>query len=118
LNLPKEGFKVLTVREEVEARAKNVYHKLKLRDKSFSKFVGDLLLKQIEWEEATLKVTMPMREIGRQESSFLIRDAKLGKVVEVTRRADNLFCHEDKRVDCIHVGFAYAHSATYQLQKR
>lgn len=113
--MPKEGFTTVTVKEEVVARAKTVYSKLKLPNKSFSRFVADLLQRQLEWEETTLKNTMPMREIGRQESSFLIRDSRLGKIVEVTRQDNKLYCYEDKREDCMHVGFAYAHSATYQL---
>ncbi len=117
--MPKEGFSVITITQEVHDRAKSRYtQKAKtgqLGNKSFSKFVNDLILEHIEADE-NLSLQAPfMQKIGMQDNSIMIKDNKLGRIAEVQVKGKDLVCMLDESKDCVHVGFAYAIPDVYRV---
>jgi len=117
--LPKEGFSVITITQQTYDRAKQRYDKKlkigQIENKSFSKFVNDLIMDSIEADE-NLSLQAPyMQTIGLQDNSIMIKDNKIGRIVEVQVHGKDLICMLDQKKDCVHVGYAYAIPVVYKL---
>jgi len=116
--MPKEGFSVITITQQAHDKAKQRYNQ-KVRaeklQKSFSKYVNDLIIETIEADE-NLSLSAPfMQKIGLQDNSIMIKDNKIGRIVEVQVHGKDLICMLDERKDCVHVGYACAIPEVYRL---
>jgi hypothetical protein len=116
--MPKEGFSVITITQQAHDRAKQRYNqkvKAEKLSKSFSKYVNDLIVETIEADE-NLSLTAPfMQKIGLQDNSIMIKDNKIGRIVEVQVHGKDLICMYDEKKDCMHVGYAYAIPEVYRV---
>lgn len=116
--MPKEGFSVVTITQLAHDKAKQRYNqkvKSEKLAKSFSKYVNDLIMEQVEADE-NLSLSAPfMEKIGLEGNSIMVKDNKIGRIVEVQVHGKDLICMLDERKDCIHVGFAYAIPEVYRL---
>ena len=116
--MPKEGFSVITITQQAHDRAKQRYKekvKAEKLTKSFSKYVNDLIVETIEADE-NLSLTAPfMQKIGMEGNSIMIKDNKIGRIVEVQVHGKDLICMLDERKDCMHVGYAYAIPEVYRV---
>ena len=117
--MPKEGFSVITITQQAYDKAKQRYDKKtktgQLENKSFSKYVNDLIMESIEADE-NLSLQAPfMQTIGLEANSIMIKDNKIGRIVEVQVHGKDLICMLDERKDCVHVGYAYAIPVVYKL---
>jgi hypothetical protein len=118
--MPKEGFSVITITQEAHDKARSRYNqKLKLgqveANKSFSRYVNDLIVEKVEEDENLARQAPFMQKIGLQDNSIMIKDNKIGRIVEVQVRGKDLICMLDDRKDCVHVGFAYAIPDVYRV---
>lgn len=117
--MPKEGYSVVTITEEAHQRAHSFYHRQvksgQLDGKSFSRYVNDLIMDRIEADEALSRVAPFMQKIGLQDNSILLRDNKLGRMVEIQIRGKELICFFCQKNDCAHVGFSYAIPEVYRV---
>jgi hypothetical protein len=116
--MPKEGFSVITITQQVHDKAKQRYNqkvKAEKLTKSFSKYVNDLILETIEADESLSLAAPFMQKIGMQDNSIMIKDNKIGRIVEVQVHGKDLICMFDERKDCVHVGYAYAIPEVYRL---
>ena len=116
--MPKEGFSVITITQQAHDKAKERY-KQKVRveklSKSFSKYVNDLIIETIEADE-NLSLSAPfMQKIGLEGNSIMIKDNKIGRIVEVQVHGKDLICMLDEKKDCVHVGYACAIPEVYRL---
>ena len=116
--MPKEGFSVVTITQAAHDKARQRYNqkvKSEKITKSFSKYVNDLIIEQVEADE-NLALSAPfMEKIGLEGNSIMVKDNKIGRIVEVQVHGKDLICMLDERKDCIHVGFAYAIPEVYRL---
>ncbi|MGI0078275.1 MAG: hypothetical protein ACRECH_01480 [Nitrososphaerales archaeon] len=117
--MPKEGFSVITITQQVHDRAKTRYNqKIKtgqVQDKSFSRFINDIIMDVIE-ADANLALRAPfMQKIGLEGNSIMIKDNKIERIVEVQIRGKDLVCMLDERKDCAHVGYAYSIPDVYRV---
>ncbi|MHB1907629.1 MAG: hypothetical protein ACYCQJ_02010 [Nitrososphaerales archaeon] len=117
--MPKEGFSVITITQEAHDKARARYNQ-KLRakeveDKSFSRYVNDLIVEQVEADENLALQAPMMQKVGLQDNSVMIKDSKIGRIVEVQVHGKDLVCMLDERKDCVHVGFAYAIPEVYRI---
>lgn len=117
--MPKEGFSVITITQEVHDKARSRYsQKLKsgqVHDKSFSRYINDIIMDVIE-SDANLALQAPfMQKIGLEGNSIMIKDNKIGRIVEVQVHGKDLVCMLDERKDCAHVGYAYSISDVYRV---
>ncbi|HZW55539.1 MAG TPA: hypothetical protein VFF30_04555 [Nitrososphaerales archaeon] len=117
--MPKEGFSVITITQLAHDKAKQRYDKKlktgQLENKSFSKFVNDLIIDSIEADESLSLHAPFMQKIGLQDNSIMIKDNKIGRIVEVQVHGRDLICMLDERKDCVHVGYAYALPEVYRV---
>ena len=118
--MPKDGFSVITITEQVHDKAKQRYaQKVKSgqvdKNKSFSRYINDLIMEVIEADESFALQAPFMQKIGLQDNSIMIKDNKIGGIVEVQVHGKDLICMHDERKDCAHVGYAYAIPEVYRL---
>jgi hypothetical protein len=116
--MPKEGFSVVTITQLAHDKAKQRYNqKVKTQKlaKSFSKYVNDIIIEQVEADE-NLSLTAPfMEKVGLEGNSIMIKDNKIGRIAEVQVHGKELICMLDEKKDCVHVGFACAIPEVYRL---
>ncbi len=118
--MPKEGFSVITITQEAHDKARTRYNqKVKLgqveQNKSFSRYVNDLIIEKVEEDENLARQAPFMQKVGLQDNSIMIKDNKIGRIAEVQIRGKDLVCMLDDRRDCVHVGFAYAIPDVYRV---
>jgi hypothetical protein len=116
--MPKEGFSVITITEQVHDKARQRYQqKVKAGQiaKSFSRYVNDLIMEVIEADESFALQAPFMQKIALQDNSIMIKDNKIGRIVEVKVHGKDLLCMYDERKDCVHVGYAYAIPEVYRV---
>jgi hypothetical protein len=120
--MPKEGFSVVTITETAHDKAHSMYLQ-KVRSgeinskKSFSRYVNDLIMEKIEADELLSRVAPFMQKVGLQDSSILIKDNKLGRMVEVQIHGKEMMCLFCNKNDCSHIGFSYAIPEVYRVMK-
>ncbi|MGA2874002.1 MAG: hypothetical protein ABSE82_00570 [Nitrososphaerales archaeon] len=116
--MPKEGFSVVTITQQAHDKAKQRYNqkvKSEKLTKSFSKYVNDIIIEKVEADE-NLALTAPfMEKIGLDGNSIMIKDNKIGRIVEVQVHGKDLVCMFDDKKDCVHVGYACAIPEVYRL---
>jgi hypothetical protein len=116
--MPKEGFSVVTITQQAHDKARQRYNqkvKAEKLTKSFSKYVNDLIIEKVEADES-LSLTAPfMEKIGLDGNSIMIKDNKIGRIVEVQVHGRDLVCMLDEKKDCVHVGYACAIPEVYRL---
>lgn len=117
--MPKEGFSVITITQDAYDKAHARYvHKLKSKEvegKSFSRYVNDIILERIEADENLALQAPFMQKIGMQDNSIMIKDNKIGRIVEVQVHGKDLVCMLDEKKDCVHVGFSMAIPEVYRI---
>jgi hypothetical protein len=116
--MPKEGFSVVTITQLAHDKARQRYNqkvKTQKLNKSFSRYVNDIIIEQVEADE-NLTLSAPfMEKIGLESNSIMIKDNKIGRIVEVQVHGKDLICMLDEKKDCVHVGYAYAIPEVYRL---
>jgi hypothetical protein len=116
--MPKEGFSVVTITQLAHDKARQRYNqkvKTQKLNKSFSRYVNDIIIEQVEADE-NLTLSAPfMEKIGLEGNSIMIKDNKIGRIVEVQVHGKDLICMLDEKKDCVHVGYAYAIPEVYRL---
>lgn len=117
--MPKEGFSVITITQEVHDKAKSRYNQKQktgqVQDKSFSRYINDIIMEVIE-ADANLALQAPfMQKIGLEGNSIMIKDNKIGRIVEVQIHGKDLVCMLDEKKDCAHVGYAYSIPDVYRV---
>ena len=118
--MPKEGFSVITITEQAYEKARSMYgQKVKsgVENKSFSRYVNDLIVDRIEADENLSFMAPFMQKAFLQGNSIMIKDNKIGRIAEVQVHGKELVCLYCKKNDCVHVGFAYAIPEVYRVMK-
>lgn len=116
--MPKEGFNVVTITQQAHDKARQRYNqkvKTEKLNKSFSKYVNDLIIEHVEADENLALAAPYMEKIGLDDNSIMIKDNKIGRIVEVQVHGKDLICMFDEKKDCVHVGYAYAIPEVYRL---
>ena len=116
--MPKEGFSVITITEQAYEKARSMYgQKVKsgVENKSFSRYVNDLIVDRIEADENLSFMAPFMQKAFLQGNSIMIKDNKIGRIAEVQVHGKELVCLYCKKNDCVHVGFAYAIPEVYRV---
>lgn len=116
--MPKKGFSAITITELAHDKARSMYlQKIKSgeENKSFSRYINDIIVDRIEADES-LSLTAPfMQKVSLLSNSIVIKDNKIGRLVEVQVRTKEIVCLHCDRKDCAHVGFAYAIPDVYRM---
>src|SRR5208337_1463127 len=104
--MPKEGFSVITITEQAHEKARLMYlQKVKSggEDKSFSRYINDLIMDRVEADENLSSMAPFMEKALLMDNSIMIKDNKLGRLVEVQIKGKELICFQCKKNDCVHI---------------
>jgi hypothetical protein len=122
--MPKPGFKTITVKEHVFKKYYELYKKAKKQRKvgegiSFSGFVTSMMQETMAKYEAFAKHAPFLEKIAIEQDRVIIKDNKRDRIAEVMVRNDELQCLlDEKKTDCIHIGFVYALPEVYAVLEK
>jgi hypothetical protein len=105
--VPKRGFKSITLKESVYADLEKTYRQNKAileREgvDSLSSFVARIISTYIVDKESGR-----MQHFNIYENVIRIKDKKLGRIVDVDYRKDEMYCGLCESTDCVHTGYAW-----------
>ncbi|MCL4436383.1 MAG: hypothetical protein M1387_06695 [Thaumarchaeota archaeon] len=113
----KKGWTQVILKDELActllARLEEVY-KNKPRKPELSTFIQDILWEVIESEEILRRYGPFLSKFAVEPGKVFLRDNRKDTLVELDFRDGELFCQEDERFDCVHVGFAWALPEVYK----
>ena len=116
--MPKKGFSAITITELAHDKAKSMYlQKVKSGQerKSFSRYVNDIITDRVEADENLSLIAPFMQKVSLLGNSIMIKDNKIGRLVEVQVRGREIVCMYCNKKDCAHVGFVYAIPEVYRV---
>ena len=122
--MPKPGFKTITVKEHVFNKYYELYKKAKKKRKvgegtSFSGFVTSMMQETMAKYEAFAKHAPFLEKIAIEQDRVIIKDNKRDRIAEVMVRNGELQCLlDEKKTDCIHIGFVYALPEVYAVLEK
>jgi hypothetical protein len=122
--MPKPGFKTITVKEHVFNKYYELYKKAKKERKvgegtSFSGFVTSMMQETMAKYEAFSKHAPFLEKIAIEQDRVIIKDNKRDRIAEVMVRNGELQCLlDEKKTDCIHIGFVYALPEVYAVLEK
>ena len=111
--MPEGKWRTITVREEIYKTLQNVYErkvKTKRFDKTFTSWVNDLLLENLEDYEILQRYSPALEFLTTTTNTVVIKDYLKDVIAEVELRADDksLYCKHCATDNCIHIGFCFA----------
>jgi len=118
--MPRSGFKSYSIKEDLYEIIKKEFnenrHELRLQGiTSISAYFSYLINKNIE--ESDSKASKRFSLIKIIANKVIVKDSVPDRVIELTINQGKIYCEQDKKTDCIHVGFAYSLSEIYKLLK-
>ncbi len=116
-NMPKKGFKSFSLKDGVydPYHSKFLENKIDLQKKgvtSFSAYLAYVLNEAIQ--QKSFHKNSKFEKIFMDSSSVVIKDLQLNEIFELSVKGNSLYCENDKRDDCLHVGFAYSIPEIYK----
>ena len=119
-NMPKPGFKSITVSENVYKKFYESYEKNKKKLElkgitSFSGYMTSLMEETVIRYETFAKHGPYMEKISIDQDRILIKDNKRNRIAEILLKDGELQCLLDEKTDCIHIGFVYSVPEIYLM---
>jgi hypothetical protein len=120
--MPYKGWNTILVRADYKKRLVSIYEQRKhqLADRgirSFNAFIQYLLHDLIEKLEVFSRHTPFIEKIAVTEENIVLKDNRVGRIVELVFRGRDLYCHLDEATSCVHVGYSYALPELYRLME-
>lgn len=118
-NLPKEGFKSITLSETTYKKFYNSYREKKEQlhskgVKSFSGYVTSRLEESMQRDKTLADHAPRLQEISVTEDQIIIKDNIKNRIAEIVFQNGKLYCYLCEEADCIHIGFAFSIPAVYE----
>ena len=123
INMPKPGFKTITVKEHIFNKYHELYKKAKKERRlkenmSFSGFVTSMMQETMAKYEAFTRHAPFLEKIAIEQDRVIIKDNKRDRIAEVMVRNGELQCLLDEKTDCIHIGFVYSLPEIYTVLEK
>lgn len=121
--MPKEGFKSITVSEEVYDRFYQVYSKGKgdLSKKGVNSFAGYItyMLEEVMQKDKTFARYAPkLEKIAVDDDRVILKDNIKNRIVEISFPKGEPYCLLCEEKSCVHVGFAFSLPDVYEVLNR
>ena len=120
LNMPKPGYKSITVSEGVYKRFFEVYEKnkkgLQLKGiASFSGYLTSMMEEMMIKDEVFARYSPFIEKIAVDQNRVILKDNKRNRIAEILLKNGELQCLLDEKSDCVHVGFVYSMPELYRI---
>lgn len=116
----REAWKTVSLRTELIERIEKVREAKqegKTRKIPLGTMVEDLLLPELERNEALRHYAPFLEQVGIEDNVIFLKDNRLLKIVELRVRDGDLYCDHDRSKSCVHVGFAWSIPRVYRVMK-
>ena len=118
--MPKEGFKSITVSENVYDKFHQVYEKSKddLSMKgvnSFSGYVTYMLEEMMLKDKTFAKYAPKLEKISVDEDRIILKDNTRNRIAEVVVQKGELYCQLCEKKDCACIGFVWSIPEVYEV---
>jgi hypothetical protein len=116
----REGWKTVSLRTELLQRVEKVREAKqegKTRKIPLGTLVEDLLLPELERNEALRHYAPFLEQVGIEDDLIFLKDNRLLKIVELRVRDGDLYCDHDRSKSCVHIGFAWSIPRVYKVMK-
>jgi hypothetical protein len=116
----REGWKTVSLRTELLQRVEKVREAKqegKTRKIPLGTLVEDLLLPELERNEALRHYAPFLEQVGIEDDVIFLKDNRLLKIVELRVRDGDLYCGHDRSKSCVHIGFAWSIPRVYKVMK-
>jgi len=116
----REAWKTVSLRtvliERIE-KVREAKQEGKTRKIPLGTMVEDLLLPELERNEALRHYAPFLEQVGIEDNVIFLKDNRLLKIVELRVRDGDLYCDHDRSKSCVHVGFAWSIPRVYKVMK-
>lgn len=118
----REAYKTvyLSLRQELVKRIEKV-REAKQGDKvtriSLASTIENLLVPELERNEALRHYAPFLEQIGVNEDGIAIKDNRLMRIVELRVKDGELYCDLERSKSCVHIGFAWSIPKVYKVMK-
>jgi len=120
LNMPKPGFKSITISEAVYDKFNQAYLKNKntLTMKGVNSFAGYVtyLLEDVMKKDKTFARYAPkLEKISIDSDRIILKDNIKNRIAEVAIQHGELYCMLCEEKDCVHIGYVFALPDVYEI---
>ena len=116
----REAWKTVSLRTELIERIEKVREAKqegKTRKIPLGTMVEDLLLPELERNEALRHYAPFLEQVGIEDNVIFLKDNRLLKIVELRVRDGDLYCDHDRSKSCVHIGFAWSIPRVYKVMR-
>ncbi|MDE1863316.1 MAG: hypothetical protein KGI33_10440 [Thaumarchaeota archaeon] len=118
--MPKEGFKSITVSEEVYNRFHDVYKKnkqdLAMRGiNSFAGYITFMMEDLMQKDETFARYAPKLEKISADDNRVVVKDNIKNRIAEVAVQNGELYCLLCEEKDCVHIGFVFSLPEVYEV---
>ena len=111
-NMPKPGFKSITISEAVYDKFNQVYQKNKddLTMKGVNSFAGYVtyLLEDVMKKDKTFARYAPkLEKVSVDADRIILKDNIKNRIAEVAIQNNELYCQLCEEKDCVHIGYVF-----------
>ncbi len=118
--MPKEGFKSITVSENVYDKFYDVYHKNKQElamkgVNSFSGYITYMLEEMMQKDKTFARYAPKLEKISVDDDRVIIKDNIKNRIAEVAIQRGEPFCLLCEEKDCVHIGYVFSLPDVYEV---
>ena len=119
-NMPKPGFKSITISEVVYDKFNQVYQKNKdeLTMKGVNSFAGYVtyLLEDVMKKDKTFARYAPkLEKVSVDADRIILKDNIKNRIAEVAIQNGQLYCQLCEEKDCVHIGYVFGLPDVYEI---
>ena len=119
-NMPKPGFKSITISEAVYDKFNQVYQKNKdeLTMKGVNSFAGYVtyLLEDVMKKDKTFARYAPkLEKVSVDADRIILKDNIKNRIAEVAIQNGQLYCQLCEEKDCVHIGYVFGLPDVYEV---
>lgn len=117
--MPKEGFKSITVSDQIYDRFQDIYNENKetLANKgvrSLSGYVSYMLEESMNRDETFARFAPKIEGISIEDDRVILKDHIQNRIVEVVLQESEMHCYLCESKDCMHIGYVLSMPEVYK----
>jgi len=118
IKLTKPGWRTVLLREEVVKaieKAKSERESASRRRIALGAFIEELVWQVIEGQETLRKYGPFIEKIAIDSNEIVLRDNRIGRIVECIVKEGELYCLHCQSLNCVHIGYSWAIPEVYKI---
>ena len=116
--MTKPGWRTVLLKEEfvkVVERVKSDREASSRRRIALGAFIEEMVWQVIEGQETLRKYGPFIEKIALDSNTIVLRDNRLGRIVECVVKEGELYCLHCQSLNCVHIGYSWAIPEVYKM---